>query len=626
MTINPNENVEKKIIENETIIPIRLNDKDNIKDELDILVLLHKPKIIIGEYIPFGINQMVNLNNKLGSVQKIKGALLTSVIDEEPVESTFRTDEVCSSVYVEEFDLTNFVKFKAEVHFPEDEGIIQEEKFGVYVHEDGSIIYGCSLLSLNQLDVREHLTSLDHITRVLGDLVEDSSLLIQTILSNFQNNLLEIIYNHHETHRNKFLVLMAEDFRLPQNHAGEMKAANFQDGEDYENELNQVLKEFLKGLDLPEGGLFFLGTEGMILISKEHKKYQKILGTYMTIAGLDLFLSNFFQKIWVLFDSCGEIRDTMLSIVELNAKLISSIQTNLSNVYNEIILLNSILPYLKNSITSLDKRVQDLEALSHMKYFIDFLDMKKYFRILERRSGDIDNLMQALQHEVKGVQEIFNSLSERQMRKLTETTQESIRSLENIAKTSDRQSVTLDIIELILAGSVAFDLVQTIFMEPAGEAIGNAFFMGNYLAGNLAIFAMAGVIWIGIAYGLFKFLKLLEGRMTKFLRVNMKINGNCNIENLIGYLESKDIEVVETKEDVSTSLRNLEWEESGARWGSNTLNFKLIYDEKNKFLENVLVEVINPKKISRNKIIEVVMQELVDLDVVPKREMDELID
>ena len=116
---------------------------------------------------------MVNLNNKLGSVQRIKGALLTSVIDEEPAETTFRTDEVCSSVYVEEFDLTNFVKFKAQVNFEEDEGIEQEEIFGVYVNEDGSVIYGCSLISLNKMDVREHMTSLDHLTRVLGDLVED---------------------------------------------------------------------------------------------------------------------------------------------------------------------------------------------------------------------------------------------------------------------------------------------------------------------------------------------------------------------------------------------------------------------------------------------------------------------
>ncbi|MHA1798316.1 MAG: hypothetical protein ACTSVY_07685, partial [Candidatus Helarchaeota archaeon] len=169
--------VDNKNSENNKIIqvPQRLNEKDNIKDELDELILLYKPKIIIGEYIPFGINQMVNLNNKLGSVQKIKGALLTSVIDEEPIESTFNTEDVCSSVWVEEFDLTRFVKFRAEVHFPEDEGIIQEEQFGVYVNEDGSIIYGCKLLSLNQKDIRKHHVSIDHLTRVLGDLVEDSS-------------------------------------------------------------------------------------------------------------------------------------------------------------------------------------------------------------------------------------------------------------------------------------------------------------------------------------------------------------------------------------------------------------------------------------------------------------------
>ncbi|MHA1893677.1 MAG: hypothetical protein ACTSX4_04160 [Candidatus Helarchaeota archaeon] len=618
--------VDNKNSENNKIIqvPQRLNEKDNIKDELDELILLYKPKIIIGEYIPFGINQMVNLNNKLGSVQKIKGALLTSVIDEEPIESTFNTEDVCSSVWVEEFDLTRFVKFRAEVHFPEDEGIIQEEQFGVYVNEDGSIIYGCKLLSLNQKDIRKHHVSIDHLTRVLGDLVEDSSSLIQTILSNFQNQVLQIIYNNHEIERNKFLVLISEDYNLPQNDAHQMKAADFQDGEDYENELNQILKEFLKGLDLPEGGFFFLGTEGMVLISKEHKKYQKILGTYVTIASLDLYLANFFQKIWTLFDSCKEIRDTILGLIELNAKLISEIQASLSNIYNEIILLNSIIPYLKNSTLHFRNNLNEVQSLTDMKYFLDFLDMEKYFTNLERRSEDIDNLMQALQHEVHGVQEIFNSLSERQMRKLTETTQESIRSLESIAKTSDRQSATLDIIEMILAGSIAFDLVQTLFGEPAGEFIATMF-STNILVANLYIFGLGGLMWIGIATALYKFLKLLERRMTKFLRVNMKINGECNLDNLRKYLKTREIDVLETKEDVSTSVRTLEWEESGRKWGINTLSFKLTFDEKNKFLENILIEIINPRNITRKEIIKSVMQELVDSEVVPKREMDELL-
>lgn len=604
------------------------NNGSTIRDELEELILLKNPFIVIGEHVPFGINQIVNLNEKLGSVQRIKGSLLTNVIDEEPTTTTFQSDSNYSTVWVEKFDLTRYVKFSAQVRFPEDNEIEQDEEFGVLVHEDGTIIYGGDLMSVQNKDTVHNPVSVDILTRVLGDLIEDSSLLIETILSNFQNQILEIMYNRHEKERNKFSVIFAEEYILPKK-GGKMPAKDFQDGEDYENELNQVFKEFLKAMDLPDGGSIFLGSEGLILVSWNHTRYQKLIGNFLTVAGLDLFLNNFFNKIWVLFDTCEHIRSTILGLVEMNAKLISMIQGKLSDVFSDIVILNSIIPYLKNSIISIAARLKEEESDEVLRSVTEFLNVKESFANLEKRSSDIDNLMHALQREVTGVQEIFNSLSERQMRKLTEMTQESIRSLENIAKTSDRQSVTLDIIELILAGSVAFDLIGTLFAE-AGPAL--IVLMGlsgifptveiQTMVGNMIIFIIGGALWVLVAYVLFKFLKFLENKMSKFLRVNMKINGTCNIQSLRKYLSERDIDIMETKEDVSTSTRILEWEED---WGPNTVSFKMQYDEKNNFLENVICEIVNPKKINRRKVINTVMLDLVNRGVVPRREMDELL-
>ena len=55
----------------------------NIRDELDEVLVLNNCSIIVGEYIPFGTNQTLALNNKLGVTERVQGGFFTALIDEE---------------------------------------------------------------------------------------------------------------------------------------------------------------------------------------------------------------------------------------------------------------------------------------------------------------------------------------------------------------------------------------------------------------------------------------------------------------------------------------------------------------------------------------------------------------
>lgn len=48
---------------------------NNIKDDLDEVITLDKVKVIIGEWLPFGVNQVVSLNKKLGSGERVQGMI-----------------------------------------------------------------------------------------------------------------------------------------------------------------------------------------------------------------------------------------------------------------------------------------------------------------------------------------------------------------------------------------------------------------------------------------------------------------------------------------------------------------------------------------------------------------------
>ena len=69
-----------------------------------------------------------------------------------------------------DFDETTFINFEAVINFPEDEGIVQVEEFGMHLNEDGTLIYGMRLDAI--LDRKADDISLDHLSRVMVDVMQ----------------------------------------------------------------------------------------------------------------------------------------------------------------------------------------------------------------------------------------------------------------------------------------------------------------------------------------------------------------------------------------------------------------------------------------------------------------------
>lgn len=47
-----------------------------------------------------------------------------------------------TTVKILDFTPTKHVNFEADIHLPEDEGIVQVETFGVSMNQDGTVYYG----------------------------------------------------------------------------------------------------------------------------------------------------------------------------------------------------------------------------------------------------------------------------------------------------------------------------------------------------------------------------------------------------------------------------------------------------------------------------------------------------
>ena len=189
--------------------------ENTIKDDLSEAITLSHVQIYVGEWIPFGANQIVSLNERLGSLDRCQGGLFTSMVDKNPTDTQFQVAAGLTQVRIIDFDPVRFINFEAEINYPVEEGIIQVENFGMHLNVDGTVLYGMKIEAI--LDRPADNICLDHLARVLVDVHQDSSQIINDVLSGYQRSLLDMIFMKDADNRSKFNVITSDSItpKLP---------------------------------------------------------------------------------------------------------------------------------------------------------------------------------------------------------------------------------------------------------------------------------------------------------------------------------------------------------------------------------------------------------------------------
>ena len=92
---------------------------DSIRDELDEVITLNSVSIIVAEYIPFGANQIVQLNSNVGSTERVQGGFISPAVDEDSSGTSMEMSPEMTAVDILDYTLTNHINFEAEIRFAE---------------------------------------------------------------------------------------------------------------------------------------------------------------------------------------------------------------------------------------------------------------------------------------------------------------------------------------------------------------------------------------------------------------------------------------------------------------------------------------------------------------------------
>ena len=378
----------------------------------NLLFLGPNPKITLAEWIPFGTNNLILLEEKLEAHDKWGECLLTAVIDNDPETATVELDEPETKITPVDGKDGEWVAFQAEVHYQATGGDHQVERFTTRVGEGGVVTYDLELLETNGNTERH---SLDDLALVLADLVEDTSSLMNTLLNNFQRRLLDLVYCNQASQRDKYVLILADEL-IP-----DLAVDVYLEDPAYRAELQQFVGRPFHNdaLTLKDGSKLIAGTNGAVFISKDAEMYRRVLELYCFAESIQSFLTNTFSRMWMTWDRLSKVKEMIRTE---GIRSIMEIQDIISELSGDISMFDTILAYVKRAAAKSDEILPLMrnESLPEEEDLMNALRLGDEVAKIRNRVNDANLIVEGLEKEIQTVKELAQTLGEKETYRISQ--------------------------------------------------------------------------------------------------------------------------------------------------------------------------------------------------------------
>ncbi len=365
-------------------------------------------RIMLTEWIPFGLNNIIFFSDKLEAGEEASPTLLTESIDYQPEESTFQTSSDISRVRVVDAVRTQFVEFITDVLFKETGGDIQKEEIGVHVDVSGRVTYG---IELKETLGQSEKHSFDSLSRVVADLVVDTSKVMDTVLNNYQKSLLGLVYAGVSHQREKFVVITADE-----NEPCFNDIRMYMERPELNSEVNQVIVEATDAFNLSDETRVIFGTHGVIFITHNPDRYKHALTLYSLLNSIRTFQSNVFARMEMAIDNMDHLR-TMIS--ENAYESVSRLLEEITTLSENLVMFETIFSFIEEALNGIDAQLKNQVNLNeHEKEFLSHTNNEFMLETLKARVKDAHYILDGLEKEITYLEQLSTTLNEKEMKNL----------------------------------------------------------------------------------------------------------------------------------------------------------------------------------------------------------------
>mmetsp|Transcript_13783 Transcript_13783/g.29594 ORF Transcript_13783/g.29594 Transcript_13783/m.29594 type:complete len:868 (-) Transcript_13783:1415-4018(-) len=556
---------------------------DNIRDnDLEEIITLNSVSMIVAEYIPFGANQIVQLNNNVGSTERVQGGYISNVIDGNSSGTALELSPELTSVEVLDYTQTNHINFEAEIRFREDPGVVQVETFGVSMNAEGTCFYGMQLEAVMNR-VKDNI-SLDHLSRILVDVQQDSSSIVDSVVSQYQRDLLDLVFIGDAPNRNKINLIIANEI-TPHLTAGE-----YMDKGEYENEFKQVIGDTKAAYDISEQDSLVFGSQGLLVCGPSARNYEPLLCAYLQFTTLDLFLQNFFSRIWILNDDLSasyKVVDT----IEYDPLALGRSRDRLCTLSKEIIILDQILGYLEEGLAMMEIPPEPPEQAGRSLY--QRLEISGMRDQLVRRVKDIKKNLAASQRNLDLLRERVVVESQNKTVQMSIELEKNTKQLCALQMSNGDAVRSLKVLQTIFAGVLAFDFLDRITGEwTVVDTEWMSGFVDSVIKEHMLVwFVISIVVWCIAAYIVSKRTYVANWKSRGMTTINITVNRKVDTAKLRELIMEKEKSTEERRYEGRKHMVKVTYEEpTPVEWGGSSPFVTLEYDEKNSILLEIMIQ------------------------------------
>jgi hypothetical protein len=452
--------------------------------------------------------------------------------------------------------------------------------------------------------IKDHI-SLDHLARLLVDVSEDSSTILDSVCSAYQRRLLQLIFDGEPEHRDKMNLIIANEI------TPHLTAEEYMDKGEYENELKQVIGDTRAAFDVSEHDTLVFGENGLLIAGPNSRKHEPLLCSYLQFTAMDLFIRNFWSRTFQVFDTMADLR-RLLNIHHRDPTSLAGTQGRLQRVSDDVRMLGEILGYLVESLEAAEIPPEPSDAAGRALY--ERLQIADLAGQLSMRVLDLKKNMRGAEKELEFLRKLADEMTEAEARSTMRTVEHNTRQIITLNKTNERSAAALQILQIILSGLLAFAILDRL--------TGNAWtvmdedWMRDFAdpmirKSPLVWFLISLLFWAAVAYGLFRVLQFLVFRSDGLLTMRIRVMQRLRPEQFALFLRSRNTSVEDRDVEQFNTIVRVTWEEDDrSSYGGTTAAVTAEYDTETAFLHYIYIRynrrdankanVLEPAKL-RNK-------------------------
>jgi hypothetical protein len=400
-----------------------------------------------------------------------------------------------------------------------------------------------------------------------------------------------------------------------------LTAEEYMDKGEYENELKQVIGDTKAAYDISEHDTLIFGAYGLLVAGPNSRHHEPLLCAYLQFITIDIFLQNFFARIWILND---DMQTTNKIIMEgsKDPRALDRIKYRIVKLAKDLIMLEEILSYMIEALEIIEIPPEPPEQAGRSLY--ERLEIAGMRNQLIRRAMDLKKNIAGAHRFLDVLREMSSVVSESKMFQLNESVDLNTKKMCDLQASNERSAQSLLILQILFGGILAFDILDRLTGNEwtvVNSAWFNSFYQQAIVNTPLLWFIISMFVWICVA--VITYQSYLSSTYIKqgLTTIRLKINRKVFIPKLQMFLRTKLHSYEERMYTDNNDIVRITYTDNLKRdWGGAKPTVTLEYDERNAYLFCVTVqynrrEARKALVFNAEELREKIMDELNSMDV-----------